>query len=306
MWRQLGLLIVGIAAISCAAVLVRLADAPFLVIAAYRLVIASALLTPVGLLRARHEAVTLVRTAPLLAIASGVFLALHFALWIASLSYTTVTSSVVLVTANPLFVALASYALFGERLKRLTFVGVGVSVVGALFIARAGWSAGTSALMGDALALSAAVAMAAYLLIGRRLRPTTGLLPYSTVVFGVAATLLAGGVIALRLPVTGYDGRTYLAMLVLALVPQLVGHLTLNWALRFLPATMVTIAILGEPVGASALAAAVLGESPGTLEIIGGVLILGGIGIAYVRGGLASRVGGTATAHERALDEPVS
>ncbi|HHE41719.1 MAG TPA: DMT family transporter [Dehalococcoidia bacterium] len=288
MSRQVGLLILGIAAISSAAVLVRLADAPFLVIAAFRLMIASALLAPAGMVCSRDQMTALLKSTPLLVIAAGACLALHFALWIASLSYTTVASSVVLVTANPLFVALASRVLFGERLKRWTFVGIGVSIVGAALIARSACGSGASALVGDALALAAALAMAVYLLIGRRLRPTVGLLPYSTLVFGIAALLLGTGVLGFGLPVTGYSGTTYLAMVLLALVPQLVGHMTLNWALRFLPATMVTIAILGEPVGATALAAVVLGELPQTLEVVGGVLILGGIAVAYLRGGLSS------------------
>ncbi|MFW6103413.1 MAG: EamA family transporter, partial [Chloroflexota bacterium] len=177
--RRIGLLFVGIGAISCAAVLVRLADAPFLVVAAYRLVVASSILAPVSLYLSRHELLSLLTKAPGLVLASGAFLALHFALWIASLSYTTVASSVVLVTANPLFVALASYLLFGERLRPWTFAGIGISVVGTALIARAAWSTGTGALLGNGLALAAALAMAAYLLIGRRLRPTTGLLPYS-------------------------------------------------------------------------------------------------------------------------------
>jgi len=278
----------GIAAISCAAVLVRLADAPYLVVAAYRLAIAAALLIPVALVRARRQMWWLVARAPRLVLASGFFLALHFALWIGSLSYTTVTSSVVLVTATPLFVALASYVLFGERLKAWTFAGVGISSAGAALIARAGWSAGASALVGDGLALAAALAMAAYLLIGRRLRPSTGLLPYSSVVFGIGALFLIVGVVVAGLPVTGYGSRTYLAMVLLALVPQLIGHMTLNWALRFVPATMITIAILGEPVGASGLAYVVLAEGPQPLEIAGGLLVLAGIGIAFVRGGLST------------------
>lgn len=286
MSRRIGLLFVGIGAISCAAVLVRLADAPILVVAAYRLVIASAVLVPVSFCNSRHELVSLLTKAPGIVLAAGTFLALHFALWIASLSYTTVASSVVLVTANPLFVALASYFLFGERLRPWTFAGIGIGVVGTVLIGRAAWVSGDSALLGNGLALAAALAMAAYLLIGRRLRPTTALLPYSAAVFGVSALLLLGVVGILRLPVVGYDGRTYLAMVFLALVPQLVGHVTINWALRFLPATMITIAILGEPVGASVLALLVLGEVPQMLEVVGGALVLGGIGVAYGRGGL--------------------
>ena len=272
-------------AISCAAVLIRLAEAPPLAVAAFRLLIASAVLLPVGMLRSRGEIKCLLREQWRFLVLAGVLLALHFALWIASLSYTSVASSVVLVTATPLFVALASWVLFRESLRKGTFVGIAISLVGALLIGYAGMQSGGAALSGNLLALFAAIAMAGYLLIGRRLRRSAGLLAYSTVVFSVAALVLLTAAVISRTPFTGYTGATYAAMIALALVPQLVGHMSLNWALRFLPATMVTVAVLGEPVGASFLAWLTLGESPTLLEAGGGALMLLGIAVAFLRGG---------------------
>ena len=285
MSRRLFLLAVGVAAISCAAVLVRLADAPPLAVALFRLLLASAILLPIGLVRARREMVSLLqRHWPLLCLA-GVLLALHFALWIASLGRTSVASSVVLVTATPLFVALVSRVLFRERLRPATFVGIGISLAGALLVGYSGLRQGGSAMSGNVLALSAAVAMAGYLLVGRRLRGGAGLLAYTSVVFSVAALALLLTVAATATPLRGYTAATYGAVLALALVPQLTGHMTLNWALRFLPATMVTVAVLGEPVGASLLAWLVLAEAPTSLEFGGGALMLAGIAVAFLKGG---------------------
>ena len=284
--RRYALLGLGVVAISCAAVLVRLADAPPLAIAAGRLTIASGILLPWALLRHRAEFLSLVATHTGLIALAGLFLAVHFALWVASLSYTTVASSVVLVTANPVFVALASYLAFGERLRRATFLGIGLCIVGAVLIGYGGWRVGPEALKGDVLALLAAMAMAVYLLVGRRLRQTVGLVPYATAVFSVAAVVLVSAAAGSGTTMVGNEANTYVMILLLALVPQLIGHMSLNWALRFLPATMVTVAVLGEPVGATLMAIPVLAETPIPGEIAGGILILSGIAVAFGRGGL--------------------
>jgi len=285
--RRLPVLLAGVAAISCAAVLVRLAGAPPLIVAAGRLGIASAVLLPLCLALAQRELAALLRSRWRPVLLAGALLATHFALWIASLSYTTVASSVVLVTTTPFIVALASYFFFGERLRRATFAGMGICLAGAALIGYVGWQEGGTAMSGNALAFCGALAMAGYLLVGRRLRRDTGLLPYSTAVFTAAGALLAIAVLATGTSIGGYARHTWTAIVALALVPQLVGHMSLNWALRFMPATMVTVAILGEPVGASILAVVVLHEAPVLLEALGAVLILAGIAIAFLRGGAA-------------------
>ncbi len=292
-WR-LGVLALGVVAISCAAVLVRLAEAPPLAIATVRLLIASAVLLPVGLFTTRGEMLRLFRGEWRLLLLSGTFLALHFALWVASLSYTTVVSSVVLVTATPLIVALVSRALFDERLRSATFVGIALSLIGALLIGYAGITRSGQAMYGDLLALLAAVAMAGYLLVGWRVRGHAGLIAYSSSVFAVAALVLCAAAAVSGTRLTGYTTATYDAMLALALVPQLVGHMSLNWALRFLPATMVTVAVLGEPVGATFLAWAVLSEAPTLMEAAGAALLLSGIAFAFRKGGRAPSLPHTA------------
>lgn len=283
--RRYAIIGLGVVSVSFAAIFIRLAEAPPLVIATYRLCLAFLLLAPLAWLRSGREIARLRRRDLALAVASGAFLALHFALWIASLSYTSVATSVVLVTANPIFVAIASYLLFRERLTWQATLGIAVCLAGAGIIGYGNWRLGPDPLLGGVLALLGALAVAGYLLIGRRLRQSISLLGYSFMVYGSAAALLLAATLSMGQPLGGYPAETYLMMALLALVPQLLGHMSLVWALRFVSATLVTIAVLGEPVGATALAWVILNEPPSLWEVAGGVLILAGIFVAFRRGG---------------------
>jgi drug/metabolite transporter (DMT)-like permease len=276
-------LVIGVIAVSFAAVLIRLADAPPLVVAAYRLCLASLILAPVAWMRSRQEIRRLALKDLILSVASGAFLALHFFLWITSLSHTSVATSVVLVTDTPIFVAVASYLLFRERLTRQVFVGILVCLVGAVLIGYGNWQIGSDSFYGGVLALLGALAVAGYLIIGRRLRQGMSLLSYAFLVYGSAAVILLVAVFISGYPVFGYSGDTYVMLVLLAVVPQLMGHMSLVWALRFVSATLVTIAVLGEPVGATILAFLILDEIPTWSEIVGGVLILAGIFVAFRR-----------------------
>ncbi|MDD5288754.1 MAG: DMT family transporter [Dehalococcoidales bacterium] len=284
MTKRYLVLALGVISVAFAAIFIRLAEAPSIVIAAYRLGIASLLLAPIVLIRSRKELRGLSHSELLLAFCSGAFLALHFALWITSLRYTTVTSSVVLVTVSPIFVAIASYLLFREKITRRILSGIAISIIGAVIIGFNSWQLGGASVKGSILALLGALAIAGYLLIGRKLRQRMGLLSYIFLTYASAAVILLVWSLIVGGSLTGYSGKTYLMFVLLALVPQLLGHSSFNWSLRFLPATMVTIAVLGEPVGATILAFAILNEVPSAFEIIGGVLILGGIAIAFSKG----------------------
>ena len=274
-------LALGVVSVSFAAIFIRLADAPPLVIAAYRLCIASLLIDPVAWVRSRHELRRLSRRDVTLSVLSGAFLALHFGLWIASLSYTTVATSVVLVTASPVFVAIASYFLFGEKLTRQTILGIVVCFIGAVLIGYGNWQLGPQPLLGGVLALLGALAVAGYMLIGRRLRQNIGILSYASLTYTSAGILLLLAAIIAGNPLAGYSSNTYLMLVLLAIVPQLLGHSSLNWSLRFVSATLVTIAVLGEPVGATIFAYLILDEVPTWTEIGGGILILAGIFFAF-------------------------
>lgn len=283
MTRNYLILALGVVSVSFAAIFIRLADAPPLVIAAYRLSLAALLIGPVAWIRSRAELRRLIKNNLAMTLLSGAFLALHFVLWITSLSYTTVASSVVLVTTSPVFVAIASHFLFHEKLSRRAILGMVICLVGAVVIGYGDWRIGSEAFLGDVLAFLGTLSVVGYLLIGRRLRQNTGLLSYSCLVYSSAALFLLLAVFTLNYRLFGYSATTYVMFALLALVPQILGHLSINWALGFVPATMVAIAVLGEPVGATALAFVILNESPAFTQIGGGILILSGIFIAFRR-----------------------
>jgi len=271
-------LAVGVVAVSWAAVLIREADAPALVIAAYRLGLAALPAGALALATGRRRPAEGGSWAwPVLA---GAFLALHFAFWIASLQKTSVVTSVVLVTTNPLFVGLASPFLLRERVPAATWAGIAVASLGAATMAAEDFGEGADTVVGDVYALLGAVFGAAYLMVGRRARPQMSWLRYIGAVYPVAAVLLLASVLVAREPLTGYSARTFLMFALLALVPQLIGHSAINWALGYIPAALVAVAILGEPVGATALAALVLDETPSGVEMAGALLVLAGVYVA--------------------------
>jgi drug/metabolite transporter (DMT)-like permease len=292
--RLIIVLICGIFAVSTASILIRFAlDAgvPALVVAAYRLTFATLILTPIVLRGHMVELRGLTRSDWLWTLLSGVFLALHFATWISSLDYTTVTSSVVLVTTGPIWVALASWLIFREKLTVPIVIGLIVAVCGGMLVGlsdSAGLGLSGTQLWGDFLALAGAWFVAGYLLIGRQLRHRMSLLTYIYLVYGMAALMLIGLALLSGASFTAlpngepYPANVFVYLLLLAILPQLVGHSSYNYALRFLPPTYVAIVALAEPIGASLLALVVLHEVPPVLTIVGAIVILIGIGIASV------------------------
>jgi drug/metabolite transporter (DMT)-like permease len=287
----------GILAVSAASIFIRYAqaDAPSLVIAAYRLTLATLVLSPIALSRHRSELGGLNRRDLGLALLSGIFLAFHFATWITSLEYTTVASSVVLVTTTPLWVALLTPFTLKEALNRWVRLGMVLALVGGIVVGLSdtctlsgeGLSCPPmvdflkgSAFLGDLLALLGAIMAAAYVLIGRRLRGNMSLIAYIFLVYGMAAVVLVAIMFAAGETPLGYPATTYLWFILLALVPQLLGHSTFNWALRYLSAAYVAITLLGEPIGSTILAYFLLKETPSALKIFGAILILVGIYVA--------------------------
>ncbi|MBZ5554424.1 MAG: DMT family transporter [Acidobacteriia bacterium] len=270
-------LCLGVVAISFGSIFVRLCEAPSLVIAAYRLLIASIVLVPFQFSRPAALGEGQSQSKAIYYLLAGTFLALHFTTWIASLKYTSVASSVVLVTANPLFVALFSWWFLREGISRRAIIGILVAVAGGILVARADIGIGHDTLKGDALALLGAIMMAGYILTGRVIRSVTPLTRY---VFRVYAA--AGGLLVLLGVLTEpnwvhYSGRTFLFFALSALVPQSIGHTSLNWALRYFPAAVVAVCTLLEPVGASLLALLIFKEILTPEKVLGGFIILVGI-----------------------------
>jgi drug/metabolite transporter (DMT)-like permease len=274
---------VGIVAISSASVLIRFAQAegvPSLSIAAWRLIVASLVLLPYAWLGHGDEIRSLSRHELWLVVASGVFLGLHFACWIASLGYTSVASSVVLVSMGPVFVGLGSWIFLHERPSLLLTTGIVVAAVGSVVISWGDLGQGQDQLMGDLLALTGAVMIAGYLMIGRKVRAHRSLIVYVALVYGVAAITVLILVSVTQQPMFGFSPAAYLWLLALGLIPQLIGHSALNWALGLLSATYVAIVTLAEPIGSGILAFILLDESITWATIIGGALVLGGIYVA--------------------------
>lgn len=272
----------GVVTCSTAATLIRLAqaNAHSLVIAAWRLTLATLILTPIVLVTRRSELRGLTRREWGSALASGVLLAIHFATWISSLAYTSVAASVVLVTTYPIFVGLASHLLLRERVSRGMVTAILVATAGSVLIGVGDLGEGTHQLWGDVLALMGAISGAGYFLIGRQLRARLSLLAYVYPVYGTAAVVLVLIMLVSGLPTIPQQAETWLWLVLTALGPQLLGHSSLNWALHYLSATYVTIATLGDPIGSTLLAWWLLGERPSLWAVVGGALILAGIAIA--------------------------
>ena len=276
-----GALAVAVAAVSAGAVLVRLSEAPSSVAAFYRVLFTTLPLGAVAAWRYRGD-LARIRSRDLgVAVVSGVALAVHFAAWFESLRWTSVAASVTLVQAQPVFVALGAWLLLRERVTRRMAGGIAVAVGGMASMSvgdfLGGVAVGPRPLYGNALALSGAVAAAAYVLAGRSLRQRISLIPYVTVVYGVCVVVLLAFVLAVGHPLTGYPAREWILFAGLAVGPGLLGHTVLNWALAHLESSVVSVSLLGEPVGATLLAFALLSETPTPATIAGGFVVLAGI-----------------------------
>jgi drug/metabolite transporter (DMT)-like permease len=290
-------LLSGIVAASTAAIFIRFAQGegvPSIVIAAARLTLASLVLAPFALLGNRSALRALTRREWLLALLSGTFLALHFAFWITSLEYTSVASSVVLVTTTPLWVALLAPVVLHEKVGTAALIGLLLALTGGMVIGLSDactWTGtlscpplknflGGTAFLGDFLALAGAWMAAGYMLVGRKLRAKMELVPYIFVVYGMASLVLISIMLGTGQSPLGWPPLAYLWFALLALVPQLFGHSTFNWALKYLPASFVSVTLLGEPIGSTVLAYIIFQETPGWVKISGALLILAGIWLA--------------------------
>ena len=265
---------VGVLAVSAAAIFIRLAEAPAIAVAFWRCALGAALLLPPALVRRDRFP----RGRDLwVGIASGIALGAHFGFWISSLDHTSVAASVVLVSTQPVFVAILAYLIFGERTSPLSFAGILAALVGTAIIAGDD-TVGSAALLGNALALAGAVTVAVYVLVGRYSRTGgIGVLPYSVVVYSAAALALLPVALVLDVQLWGYSGETWFWLWAITLGPQLMGHTVFNWALRYVEASVISGTILAEPVISSLLAWLILSETPGLPTILGGCVVLIGL-----------------------------
>lgn len=282
----LAALAVAVLAVSTSAVLVRWSGAPSLVKAFYRVLFTTLLLAPFAFTRYGVALRSLSGRDLLVAAGSGLALALHFATWFESLEWTSVAASVTLVQSQPVFVAMGATLLLDERVGRTKAAGIAVALCGMVLMSLAeGGSAAPRPLYGNALAVVGAVTVAAYYLAGRSLRQRVPLIPYVVVVYAVCALALfafvlgealAGGA-ALGPTLFDYPVEEWLLFLGMAVGPGIFGHTVFNWALGHLEASVVSVSLLGEPVGSTLLAVVLLSEVPGVVTLVGGAIVLGGI-----------------------------
>jgi drug/metabolite transporter (DMT)-like permease len=272
-------LIIAVLATTYAGPVVRLAAAPAIAIAFWRLTM---VLPVTGTLALRERQDRSDRAASWLMVLSGVLLAVHFWTWIASLRFTSVASSVVLVSLKPIFVwGIAALWLHEHPGPRERW-GILLAVAGAMTIGAGDARLSFGHVTGDLLALAGALTAAGYYTIGRRVRATVGVWRYATVVYGVAAVVLGSFALAVHAPLIGHRASDWAVMASLAAGPMLIGHTGMNYALKHFRATTVNVAALGEPVGATIIAWLVpaIGEQPPASAIAGGIIVLAGIVLA--------------------------
>lgn len=274
-------LVLAVVAISTGAILVRLSEAPSAVAAFYRVLFTTIPLLPVAVWRYREDFGRITGRDLAFATLAGVALALHFAAWFESLSWTSVAASVTLVQAQPVFVALGAWLLLRETITPRMVAGILVAVAGmvgmSFYDLVGGVLVGPNPLLGNALALFGAVMAAGYVLAGRSLRQRVALVPYVVVVYGVCTLALLAIVLVQGEPLTGYPPREWVVFAGLALGPGLFGHTVINWALGHLESSVVSVSLLGEPVGATLLAFLLLAEVPTAATVAGGAVVLAGI-----------------------------
>lgn len=274
-----GLLALAVLCISVGSIFVRFAAAPPLAVAFYRITLATLIVAPFAAPSAARAWPVLSSRRRLAVVGSGIALGLHFATWIASLSFTSVAVSVLLVNTAPLFTLAFSRLALGEAVAPAVGVAMAVAFTGAALIAAADWSDAAGSLLGSGLALAGAVTLSAYHVVGRGLRDALPLPAYVLGVWAAAAATMAVLVVVAGVAFTGYPARTYGWLLALALVPTVAGHGLVNLSLRSFPAPTVGLFLLGEPVAASALAYAFFDERVGPVTLAGGALVMAALGI---------------------------
>ncbi len=270
-------LFVAMVSVGLASPLIRLASAPPVVVATYRMTISAIIFLP--FLVSSHKRKVRLPVRDLLSLLlPAALLSLHFILWISSLSYTSVLASTVLVTTNPIFVPIFSYLIFREKTKRSLFLGIIVAFAGSVLIGVASHNAVSKTTnFGNLLALLGAMAVSLYLLVTRRLRKKFDLLSYVSVVYLFSSVILILFSLVMRQKIFGYSPRTYFYLFLIALVPQVIGHTLYNWSLKYFSPSFIAVTILGEPVFAAIFAFILLKETPLPLEIAGAVVIMLGI-----------------------------
>ncbi|MEE9150358.1 MAG: DMT family transporter [Thermoplasmata archaeon] len=273
---------IAVIAVSFSAIFIKWSDAHPLVIATYRMGITSLILLPLVVDRNLDAFKRIKKNDLIIMTGIGMILALHFATWITSLKETSVASSVILVTSHPLFVAIAAHYVFREKLKTIGYIGIIIAFGGIIVLSIGDLGLGSSNFRGDILALIGSIAAGTYILGGRKTRKSVPLVPYVFIVYSICTICLLLACIIISEPLYPQPPKEYLLFILMAIIPTIFGHTLYNYALKYVKAQVISVSLLGEPIGASILAFVLLNEVPPQFTIIGGFLILPGIYLAYI------------------------
>lgn len=275
------LLFFGVFALSTSAIFVKLAEAPATITAFYRMLFATVILFPFLLVNKKNrlELRSLSKKQWGLGLLSGAFLAAHYVLWFESLNYTSVASSTVIVTLQPLFSMIGGYFLFKERFSKGAIMGFLVAIAGSIVIGWQDFQISGLALFGDILALIAAGIITAYFFIGQHVRKRLSLIPYSVISYGSSSLLLGVFAIYQHTPFFNYSVQTWWSFIGLAFIATILGQTIFNWLLKWLSTSIISMSILGETIGTCILAYFILDEVISLQQGMGIVLILIGLAL---------------------------
>ncbi|HDX9610990.1 TPA: DMT family transporter [Bacillus toyonensis] len=285
------ILFFGVFALSTSAIFVKLADAPAAIIAFYRLLFATVILLPLLLFnkRNRNELNTLSKKQWGFGFLSGLFLAAHYVLWFESLQYTSVASSTVIVTLQPLFSMIGGYFLFKERFTKGAVIGCLIAISGSIVIGWQDFQISGDALYGDILAFMAAGIITAYFFISQHIRKNLSLIPYSVISYGSSACFLGIFAYMQQQPFIHYATQTWLSFIGLAFIATILGQTIFNWLLKWMSATVISMSILGETIGTCVLAYFILSETITLQQALGISIIFIGLTLFLLQPKLANR-----------------
>ncbi|TDL30344.1 DMT family transporter [Jeotgalibacillus sp. S-D1] len=276
-------IVLGVLTVSLSAIFVKLSHAETGVIAFYRMFFSSLIMAPVFFFY-RRETFSLSRRDWLYTIIAGIFLAFHFILWFESLQYTSVASSTVLVTLQPLFAFVGAYFFFGERFTAKAITGAVIAIAGSVLISWGDFKVSGVAFWGDVLALVACAFVTAYLLFGQNVRKRLSIVTYTFILYTISALILFFYVIIKGESFGPYPSEEWIYFILLAILPTLLGHSLFNWSLKWISTTFISMAILFEPVGATILAYFILDEKVRVTQAVGGSIVLLGLALFILEG----------------------
>lgn len=268
---------IGVISVSLSAIFVKLANAEAGVIAFYRMFFSVIIMAPLFVWKYIHEIKRLRIRDWLFSSVAGIFLAFHFILWFESLNYTSVASSTVLVTLQPLFAFVGTYFFFKENITLKTIFAGAIAIVGSILISWGDFKLSGTAFYGDMLALVACALVTAYFLFGQDVRKRLSLVTYTMIVYAVSTITLFIYVLIKGESFGPYSTMDWIWFILLAIIPNLLGHTLFNWSIKYVSTNVVSIAILFEPIGAAILALLIFKEYLIATQIIGGFIVIVGI-----------------------------